>query len=610
MASISIDDESVTVRSTAARTVAFFAKRATSRDRLDTLGKMAVSMLDAMVTVMATCEDANVTESAAIMAYLEGLEARLDASAARGAERTVLAVRELGERVVNIDGTMKGQMMGLIQAVDGAVRSGMERLSVEAVAGRVTSAVRDYLSGELRELREGNASSAATVAALGETLKGEMRRMIEEPVALLTSLPAQLLQSLGPCHEHESAKQGQRIDELRAHVDKVSSAQQEQVLAMRLAVSDVAGQVRGVMDEVGRVIVDGRERSAEARAMVQANWEQMPRLVQSVVTEAVRSMERDTEATKLALSAAQHELSRLSHDGVLQRKSLDDVILKLEAISQQLAAQVVQQTRLSCSQKHKGQQGEARLFDLLSGALSARDGYEVEMVNGQSHACDISIKRLGYGEVRVENKAHGAGTSEKVRHKEVARFCSDLMGLRCHGIFISQHSGIVGKGEVELEILANHKVAVYVSNCDYDVARITDVLRLVYQLDKILEGQDEDGPSSRHLRVSAEAMKRVTVYLKDFGNKVATAKTHLKESLSILSEMTFDMIEKVLLGAEGNPHACAGGPTSGDRQVAEEPASTTVDAGGAICCNVCGRAFATRQGMNRHKTVAHGRVAG
>ena len=41
---------------------------------------------------------------------------------------------------------------------------------------------------------------------------------------------------------------------------------------------------------------------------------------------------------------------------------------------------------------------------------------------------------------------------------------------------------------------------------------------------------------------------RVQLYLKDFTSKVHSAKTHLKEVLALLNELTFDLIERVLNG--------------------------------------------------------------
>jgi len=160
---------------------------------------------------------------------------------------------------------------------------------------------------------------------------------------------------------------------------------------------------------------------------------------------------------------------------------------------------------------------------------------------------NINIRRLGQSDIRLESKAHGEGTMEKVRQKEVQRFQDDLLGLNAHGIFVSLHSGIVGKGEVELEQLANGKFAVFLSNNNYDISIIHDFVQLFYRLDQICnvkQGSEEDVS----IKVSPETMRRVQLYLKDFTGKVSTIKSHLKEGLSVLNEMTFDMIERALMG--------------------------------------------------------------
>lgn len=78
---------------------------------------------------------------------------------------------------------------------------------------------------------------------------------------------------------------------------------------------------------------------------------------------------------------------------------------------------------------------------------------------------------------------------------------------------------------------------------------IIDVLQLIYRVDKITEAANGDSGNPQGLiKITPEAMARVQLYLKDFAVKVQTTKTHLKESLSLLNELTFDLIERLLMG--------------------------------------------------------------
>ena len=145
-----------------------------------------------------------------------------------------------------------------------------------------------------------------------------------------------------------------------------------------------------------------------------------------------------------------------------------------------------------------------------------------------------------------------------MRAKEVQRFQSDLMGLSTHGVFVSLHSGIVGKREVEIEALSTGKFAVYLSNNKYDVDAIYDWLLVLYRLDDVLKKGDTEGAMPGCVTVTAETLKRVQLYLKDFSQKVSMTKTHLRESLSLLNELTLELIEQVLLGQVSSiPHKAA-----------------------------------------------------
>jgi hypothetical protein len=215
----------------------------------------------------------------------------------------------------------------------------------------------------------------------------------------------------------------------------------------------------------------------------------------------------------------------------------------------------------------KGRDGEDLLYDILSTRLKLRDGYTVEKVNGLSHNCDMVVKREKYPSVRIESKAIGQQTGAKVSSRDVEKFQRDLLQVNDHGIFISLYSEISGVSNFEVQQLANGKFAIYLSNvllkseagdgnCDGSV--VLEMLQLVYTLDRIsMKGDGNDS-----LVVSIDSMKRVQSYLKDFNNKIQSAKMHLKDTMSILSEIQMDMIEKVLLGQKAEAEGCLGTPGS------------------------------------------------
>jgi hypothetical protein len=238
------------------------------------------------------------------------------------------------------------------------------------------------------------------------------------------------------------------------------------------------------------------------------------------------------------------------------------------------------------------------LHDLLSDRLlRCRDaGYDVSLVSGQAHNCDISVRRLGRADVRIESKAIGLGTGEKVRAAETAKFVRDLTELNVHGIFVSLHSGIVGKARIELDAMPNGKYAVYLSHNEYDVDIIADMLELLYRLDVLTCKDDAE------VRVSAEALKRAQAHLLDFATKVRACKTHMKESLSLLNEMAFDVIERALSPGTTTaqlPVASAQLPVA-SAQLPVASAQLPV-ASAQLECAVCAKTFGTAKGLAAHR---------
>ncbi len=590
------------------------------------MGVLAEQMLDMLVDWLTRWESAGEAEAqrrdaGAVIEYLRGMEARqcaaVSAEVERGGEalraamaesvRKVSVVQEsasarIETKVDGIEGRMQGQMLGLITSVEAAVRGSVERLNADALAAKVSGAVRQWLEAEIESVKAGQATARDAMGALERALRSELAQQVTDPMrrqgeviaAQLTALP-------GLCDAARGARDAEtdaKLTEVRQRLGASMEAQAESVSSLKAIVTEVSGKVGTVLSDVERMWGEGKERSAEQRSAMQWHAEHVPRMVKSVMSEALKEVEQQTSVVRAAVSGVQQELVSITRDMAdnkgsmcVLRKVTDDALARLEALSHQVT---VWHTRSACSQKTKGQEGETRLYELLSDKLTMRDGYEVEVVSGTSHACDVSVKRLGYPEVRVENKAHGLGTAEKVRAKEVARFCSDLLGLNCSGLFLSQHAGIVGKGACEVELLANNKVAVFISNCNYNMDLVHDMLQVVYRLERIISKHTEasGGCGDTYIRVTPEAMQRVGVYLKDFANKVTTAKTHLRETLSLLSELTFDALERVLMG---------------------QTASTTSTAVAAIVgmeagqhrCEECNATYKTRQGLCAHRVRKH-----
>lgn len=245
----------------------------------------------------------------------------------------------------------------------------------------------------------------------------------------------------------------------------------------------------------------------------------------------------------------------------------------IERVSEKLDSQVL----FKSSNRVIGEIGEAGLINVLENCLTFREGYEIIETKAIPHNCDILIKKLGFPDIRIESKAHGGKTGEPVRTKEVKRFESDIIGLNNHGIFVSLYSDICGKGQVEIDLLHTNKFAVYLSNNNFDGYIIKDFVGLVYKLDRVITDLNTDNS----FKITTESMNNVKNYLTDFANKITILKTSMKNNIAILNEISFDVIEKILLG---------------------NTVQRVIGNGDTIfSCEVCKTVCKTSKGLNLHK---------
>lgn len=385
--------------------------------------------------------------------------------------------------VESIGGKVQQHMMTLISTVDNAVRASVEKLNVTTIASMVSAAVREWLQTEVNGLKGGQAAAAIAIKELEGRVRDVVTHMVVEPqstrhehlMGMLNSLPAQVSQmctaaTAEACTGRDTdarERLSEKVAEMRVRLDEALATQSREVLDTKTAVSTVTERVQHVIDDVARMWADSKERSNELKSAAAAQMGQVPTLLKAVLAETFKELETQSHTVKTLVYSTQQQLVKMERDmcdtlGSLQvlRKGADDVTSRVDAIGHQLT---VSQTKHTTNTHEKGRRGETKLFDLLSEKLTARENYTIETVNGTAHACDINIRRLGFPDVRVESKAHGELTGEKVRVKETNKFQSDLLAMNSHGIFVSLYSEIAGKGKIEFEVLSNNKLAVSTS---------------------------------------------------------------------------------------------------------------------------------------------------
>jgi uncharacterized membrane protein YkoI len=330
------------------------------------------------------------------------------------------------------------------------------------------------------------------------------------------------------------------------HVKTIESALYKSVQEMR---SDVMKLITSVDSSIERISESGSKKEREH------------------VNETFRFLKENITELKEKIDVSKLIETKLDHE----RDAIISTLNFVKANTDELKAKIDAFTVTRNTNRYKGEQGENGLFDLLCQKLMSRDGFEVEDVHSQTNSCDILVKRINFPDVRIECKAY----KDRVKTSEVNKFQNDVTRLSCHAIFVSLYSGICGKTNLELEQLTNGKFAVYISNNNFDIETIVEFIHLLYRLDS-LTTKENDGS----LSISAESVSRIQTLLSDFTRKLAVIKTHMKSSINLLNDLTFDMVEKILTG--------------NDVQVAIQE--------NILRCETCAKTFKNLAGLKSHQS--------
>jgi hypothetical protein len=253
-----------------------------------------------------------------------------------------------------------------------------------------------------------------------------------------------------------------------------------------------------------------------------------PEKVINVLSSKIDNLNNKIDLTKAIDSGLKRNDEAVLHGMGSIQKTMDNMNTRLEQFGS-----------VRSTNRYKGEEGEAGIMNILECKLPLREGYEIFDTKTKAHNCDILVKKTGFPDIRLEIKAHGRDTNEPVRSCEVKRFETDLIALNDHGIFVSLYSGIVGKSQIEIDILPTNKIAIYISNNNYDGDELKEFINLIYKLNIFITG--EEG-----VKISTEAMTRIKAHIIDFSNKITSLKTNMKSSLDMLNSITLDIIEKLL----------------------------------------------------------------
>jgi hypothetical protein len=320
----------------------------------------------------------------------------------------------------------------------------------------------------------------------------------------------------------------ERVAVIGSRVDAVASSMRGEIA------DEMCARVGRAQPDVAGVLTGALTRIVDERVAMQRSMEKLEAAIGSRVDASAGAVARFKEELASEIrgggaladvsSALSLSLARLSAERDEMRKMVDRVCCMLD-------------DRAS-SNRRKGDTAEVGLVEVLESIMTAREGFAIHRVGTIPHNCDILIRKQGKPDVRVECKAHGKDNGKPVSNREVGRFEDDLKLLRNHGIFVSLYAPITGKDPFELRMLESNRVAIYLSNNQFDGAMIRDLVLLIYRVDELIHA---DG-----IVLTPGQLCHIRAGLDDVGMKASQIQAHLRASLELVGSMCVDSVARML----------------------------------------------------------------
>lgn len=138
---------------------------------------------------------------------------------------------------------------------------------------------------------------------------------------------------------------------------------------------------------------------------------------------------------------------------------------------------------------NKGKHGEAKLEIILSQMFPTG---VITNTSGMTACGDFIIERNDKSKVLIDTKDYDT----VVPVKEVEKIIRDVEKNNCHGILVSQKSGIAQKNDFEVNV-HNHKILIFLHNAQYDNERLQLAFNMIDYLEPyIVNKSDEEAEES------------------------------------------------------------------------------------------------------------------
>ena len=194
---------------------------------------------------------------------------------------------------------------------------------------------------------------------------------------------------------------------------------------------------------------------------------------------------------------------------------------------------------------YKGQFGENQLETVLNQLFPSA---EVLNTTGIKASCDFRINRTNQPTTLIETKNY----DRNVTLDEVKKFIRDIEEQKCHGIFLSQHSGITSKQNFQIDIKGSN-ILVYVHNVDYCPHTIKIATDIIDSLsDRLAELEEDVDEICIPKETLDEINKEYSRFIERKSSIIDILKDFHKKITNEVDEIKFPCLSKYLVSKCGS----------------------------------------------------------
>jgi hypothetical protein len=224
--------------------------------------------------------------------------------------------------------------------------------------------------------------------------------------------------------------------------------------------------------------------------------------------------------------------SLLSSSSASNTSMFTELISRLEKTSSTLET-VDNYFQKQSGSNTKGKQGECKLELLLSETFP-----NASVVNtaGKTAKGDFLLERKEKSKILIDTKDYDT----VIPIKEVEKIIRDVELNRCHGILISQNSGIAQKDDFEINVHDNN-IIIFIHNCNYDTFKIVLATNIIDHLEPILLKNKENYEES----ISSDLLMMINREYQE----LAASKLNLINSIKKTHQELITQVQKLELPA-------------------------------------------------------------